>query len=220
MGRIHAACFSDAALHAELTGRAAFWRQADFYGLDLTALAGPATDGYFAQARAYVPGVLGGEGGFEEGLDGGGRVWRVARVVVGGVAVWVPHHRTLGPPSFPPPSQPAIPRNPTQTPPKPHHNLTKTYQTLPSAPKTPQNPQTLATQVVVDAFDPSLLVTDCASLPLDFGALPEEARARGRGLRARAEGGEGFFGGGVTRGSPGPPQAIQCAPSLLLAALD
>lgn len=49
MGRIHVAAFSDAALHAELEAKATFWRQPNFYGVDLTSLEAPAADAYFQQ---------------------------------------------------------------------------------------------------------------------------------------------------------------------------
>jgi len=49
LGRIHAAAFSDALLHSELLGKASFWQQPSFYGIDMTPLHRPAVDGYFAQ---------------------------------------------------------------------------------------------------------------------------------------------------------------------------
>ena len=49
LGRIHVAAFSDAALHAELDAKAAFWRQPDFYGVNLGCLERPAADGFFRQ---------------------------------------------------------------------------------------------------------------------------------------------------------------------------
>ncbi|PNW72598.1 hypothetical protein CHLRE_15g635350v5 [Chlamydomonas reinhardtii] len=96
LGRIHAAAFSDALLHAEVGAKAAFWQQPAFYGVDLTALHRPAVEGYFGQGMWHVKSPL---------------------------------HR------------PAV--------------------------------EGYFGQVVVDAFDPGILVTDVASLALDFGSMPE-----------------------------------------------
>jgi histone-arginine methyltransferase CARM1 len=49
LGRIHAAAFSDAMLHSELVGKALFWQQPNFFGLDMTHLHQPALEGYFSQ---------------------------------------------------------------------------------------------------------------------------------------------------------------------------
>lgn len=49
IGRIHAAAFSDGILHSEMVGKSLFWQQTNFYGIDMTPLLAPATDGYFAQ---------------------------------------------------------------------------------------------------------------------------------------------------------------------------
>eukprot|EP00775_Hariotina_reticulata_P011763 gene11763-11908_t len=60
VGRIHAAAFSDPLLHSELLGKASFWQQSSFYGIDMTPLHKPAVDGYFAQVvvDAFDPSVL------------------------------------------------------------------------------------------------------------------------------------------------------------------
>ena len=60
LGRIHAACFSDTALHAELAARAAFWAQRAFFGVDVTSLHGAALDGIFTQVvvDAFDPALL------------------------------------------------------------------------------------------------------------------------------------------------------------------
>lgn len=49
MGRIFVTAFSDHVLYAEVAGKAAFWQQPSFYGVDLTCLAPSAASGYFAQ---------------------------------------------------------------------------------------------------------------------------------------------------------------------------
>lgn len=49
VGRIHAAAFSDGILHSEMVGKSLFWQQTSFYGIDMTPLLTPATEGYFAQ---------------------------------------------------------------------------------------------------------------------------------------------------------------------------
>lgn len=49
IGRIHVAAFSDSMLYAEVAGKASFWQQPSFYGVDLTCLQAPAAAGYFAQ---------------------------------------------------------------------------------------------------------------------------------------------------------------------------
>jgi hypothetical protein len=54
LGRIHAAAFSDAVLHSELLGKALFWQQPNFFGLDMTHLHQPALEGYFTQVRHTV----------------------------------------------------------------------------------------------------------------------------------------------------------------------
>ena len=51
LGRVHVAAFSDEALYAEMVGKAAFWQQPAYFGLDLTSLHQPAMAGYFQQAR-------------------------------------------------------------------------------------------------------------------------------------------------------------------------
>ncbi|KXZ44487.1 hypothetical protein GPECTOR_67g328 [Gonium pectorale] len=60
LGRIHAAAFSDEVLHAEVAAKSAFWMQPAFYGVDVTALHGAATEGYFGQVvvDAFEPSVL------------------------------------------------------------------------------------------------------------------------------------------------------------------
>ena len=50
LGRIHVAPFSDEALYGELQGKAAFWLQPDFYGVDISCLHAPALKDYFSQA--------------------------------------------------------------------------------------------------------------------------------------------------------------------------
>lgn len=57
VGRIHAAAFSDFVLHAELTSKATFWQQPNFYGVDLCSLMAPALDGYFSQVCEDEEGV-------------------------------------------------------------------------------------------------------------------------------------------------------------------
>lgn len=52
LGRVHVAAFSDEALYAEMVGKAAFWQQAAYFGLDLTSLYEPAMAGYFQQVWA------------------------------------------------------------------------------------------------------------------------------------------------------------------------
>lgn len=54
LGRIHAAVFSDPVLHSELLGKAVFWQQASFYGIDMTPLHTPAVEGYFAQVAWWL----------------------------------------------------------------------------------------------------------------------------------------------------------------------
>jgi len=54
LGRIHVAPFSDEALYGELQGKAAFWLQPDFYGVDISCLHAPALKDYFSQARSLV----------------------------------------------------------------------------------------------------------------------------------------------------------------------
>lgn len=49
IGRIHAAAFTDPLLYGEVAGKAAFWQQPAFYGVDVTSLFEPAAEGYFAQ---------------------------------------------------------------------------------------------------------------------------------------------------------------------------
>ncbi|WIA28253.1 hypothetical protein OEZ86_010808 [Tetradesmus obliquus] len=60
LGRIHAAAFSDALLHSELLGKAAFWQTPSFFGLDMSRLHQPAVEGYFTQVvvDAFDPSVL------------------------------------------------------------------------------------------------------------------------------------------------------------------
>lgn len=48
-GTILLAPFTDATMHADMKSRAKFWRRDDFYGMDLSALAGVAVDQIFAQ---------------------------------------------------------------------------------------------------------------------------------------------------------------------------
>jgi len=50
LGRIHVAPVSDEALYGELQGKAAFWLQPDFYGVDISCLHAPALKDYFSQA--------------------------------------------------------------------------------------------------------------------------------------------------------------------------
>jgi hypothetical protein len=38
-------------LHSELLGKALFWQQPNFFGLDMTHLHQPALEGYFTQVR-------------------------------------------------------------------------------------------------------------------------------------------------------------------------
>ena len=49
IGRIHVAAFSDELLYNEVLGKAYFWVQQSFYGVDVTPLYEPAVDSYFAQ---------------------------------------------------------------------------------------------------------------------------------------------------------------------------
>ena len=49
IGRIHVAAFSDEVLWNEISGKAAFWQQPGFYGVDITGLQQPANAGYFEQ---------------------------------------------------------------------------------------------------------------------------------------------------------------------------
>ena len=49
LGRIHVAAFSDPQLHAEMASKASFWRQQDFYGVDVSSLEEPAASAYFRQ---------------------------------------------------------------------------------------------------------------------------------------------------------------------------
>ncbi|GBF88352.1 histone-arginine methyltransferase-like [Raphidocelis subcapitata] len=60
IGRIHAAAFSDALLYGEVAGKAGFWQQPAFYGVDVTGLFEAAAEGYFAQVvvDAFDPSVL------------------------------------------------------------------------------------------------------------------------------------------------------------------
>eukprot|EP00879_Flechtneria_rotunda_P016020 GHRR01016756.1.p1 GENE.GHRR01016756.1~~GHRR01016756.1.p1 ORF type:complete len:244 (+),score=67.36 GHRR01016756.1:488-1219(+) len=60
VGRIHVAAFSDPMLYNELLGKAMFWQQTSYYGLDMTPLHQPAVQGYFAQVvvDAFDPSVL------------------------------------------------------------------------------------------------------------------------------------------------------------------
>ncbi|GFR50116.1 hypothetical protein Agub_g12266, partial [Astrephomene gubernaculifera] len=60
LGRIHAAAFSDAVLHAEVGAKSAFWLQSGFFGVDLTCLHAPATHGYFGQVvvDAFDPALI------------------------------------------------------------------------------------------------------------------------------------------------------------------
>jgi hypothetical protein len=80
LGRIHAAAFSDAVLHSELLGKALFWQQPNFFGLDMTHLHQPALEGYFTQ-------VCGRE--FAEDLEARGTHPLVARTPCG---VWNSTH--------------------------------------------------------------------------------------------------------------------------------
>ena len=59
-GRVHCAPFVDAALHAEISDKATFWRAEDFYGVDLTPLAAAAERSYFRQCvvDAFDPSAL------------------------------------------------------------------------------------------------------------------------------------------------------------------
>ena len=50
VGRIHAALFSDEILYAEILGKAAFWLQYQYFGVDITRLHAPSVAGYFSQA--------------------------------------------------------------------------------------------------------------------------------------------------------------------------
>ena len=52
------AAFSDALLHNELLGKAMFWQQTSFYGIDMTPLYQPAVDGYFTQVCWCVCGTV------------------------------------------------------------------------------------------------------------------------------------------------------------------
>lgn len=60
LGRIYAAAFQDAALHAELVDKAAFWLNPSFYGVNLRSLHAPALEGYFNKVviDAFDPGLL------------------------------------------------------------------------------------------------------------------------------------------------------------------
>ncbi len=49
IGRIHVAAFSDELLYNEVLGKAYFWVQQSFFGVDVTPLYEPAVDSYFAQ---------------------------------------------------------------------------------------------------------------------------------------------------------------------------
>ena len=49
LGRIHVAPFSDEPLFQELTAKAAFWLQPNFYGVDISALHAAALKDYFSQ---------------------------------------------------------------------------------------------------------------------------------------------------------------------------
>ncbi len=46
---MHIAAFSDEVLHAEVGAKSAFWANPSFYGVDVRALHGAATEGYFGQ---------------------------------------------------------------------------------------------------------------------------------------------------------------------------
>ncbi|KAG2482538.1 hypothetical protein HYH03_018529 [Edaphochlamys debaryana] len=60
LGRIHAALFSDEVLYQEIATKSSFWLQPQFYGVDVTALHGAATEGYFGQVvvDAFDPSLL------------------------------------------------------------------------------------------------------------------------------------------------------------------
>lgn len=51
VGRIHAALFSDSFLFMEVQTKASFWLQQNYFGVDITRLHTPATNGYFSQVR-------------------------------------------------------------------------------------------------------------------------------------------------------------------------
>ena len=56
LGRIHVTAFCDELLHAEVEGRASFFTNPDFYGVDLSCLQRPASLGYFGQVGAAQAG--------------------------------------------------------------------------------------------------------------------------------------------------------------------
>uniref|UniRef100_A0A061S8C2 type I protein arginine methyltransferase n=2 Tax=Tetraselmis sp. GSL018 TaxID=582737 RepID=A0A061S8C2_9CHLO len=60
VGRIHAAAYSDAALHAELAAKSAFWGNTNFFGVDLTPLYKDAAASFFQQVviDAFDPRLL------------------------------------------------------------------------------------------------------------------------------------------------------------------
>ena len=60
VGRIHMAPFSDEYLFVEIANKALFWRQQNYYGVDLTPLHGTAFQGYFSQpvVDAFDPRLL------------------------------------------------------------------------------------------------------------------------------------------------------------------
>ncbi|KAK7412937.1 hypothetical protein VNO78_04716 [Psophocarpus tetragonolobus] len=60
VGRIHMAPFSDEYLFVEMANKALFWRQQNYYGVDLTPLHGTAFQGYFSQpvVDAFDPRLL------------------------------------------------------------------------------------------------------------------------------------------------------------------
>jgi histone-arginine methyltransferase CARM1 len=53
-GSIHLAPFTDAALWSETMGKARFWEQHSFYGVDLSALFGDAKDEMFGKSLALL----------------------------------------------------------------------------------------------------------------------------------------------------------------------
>lgn len=60
LGRVHLCAFSDESLYGEVAQKSTFFQNSEFYGVDLTPLHRPATQGYFGQVGGWAAGREGG----------------------------------------------------------------------------------------------------------------------------------------------------------------
>jgi hypothetical protein len=182
---VYVAAFSDEALHSEVAAKAAFWLQDNFYGVDVRCLHKHASDAYFAQVRRR--GACAAPAGTRRGACAGawpvrarglcGRVpdqSRQRRPAGAGVPLLLPGSSVgrsgLGAHCAAPHAGTPATQHPAPSAQRPAPSA---HQRTPTHANTPPTPPHLPRQVVVDAFDPHLLVSNAALRTFDFATATE-----------------------------------------------